>query len=170
MTAQGWLPVRRGKAPSPPPLWFLLCFYNLWLEAVQHSILSSVAVAVLQKGSWNNCVFCRGCLNCRNKLLTPLTPHPQHTHAPTPPPTTSRDNSQRECCLYETLRSMRFTLAIIILQGITHTDSTEWNPLGHLGPPGLLQFLALFLYLIDIGWCLGKIPAASQWGQPWITV
>lgn len=30
----------QGKAPSPPPLRFLLCFYNLWLEAVQHSILS----------------------------------------------------------------------------------------------------------------------------------
>lgn len=95
-------PARRGKAPLPPPPRFLLCFYNLWLEAVQHSILSSVAVAVVQRGSRNNCVPCRGCLNCWNKLLSP----PQHlihntlthTHScshtfPLFPPPTSSDNS-----------------------------------------------------------------------------
>lgn len=81
MSAQGDASTQ-GKAPSPPPLLFLLCFYNLWLEAVQYSILSSVAVAVVQRGSRNNCVPCRGCLNCWNKLLSPPTPHPQHTHAP----------------------------------------------------------------------------------------
>lgn len=69
----------QGKAPLPPPLWFLLCLYNLWLEAVQHSILSSVAVAAVQRGSRNNCVPCRGCLNCWNKLLSPPTSHPQYT-------------------------------------------------------------------------------------------
>lgn len=74
------MPARRGRLPlsSPPPR-FLLCFYNLWLEAVQHSILSSVAVAVVQRGSRNNCVPCRGCLNCWNKLLSPPTHHLQHT-------------------------------------------------------------------------------------------
>ena len=75
----------QGRAPSSLPLRFLLCFYNLWLEAVQHSILSSVAVAVVQRGSRNNCVPCRGCLNCWNKLLipppTPLTQLYTHTHA-----------------------------------------------------------------------------------------
>lgn len=78
----------RGKAPLPPPLWFLLCLYNLWLEAVQHSILSSVAVAAVQRGSRNNCVPCRGCLNCWNKLLSPPTSHPQYTcmcTRPSPP-------------------------------------------------------------------------------------
>lgn len=80
MSAQGDASTQ-GRAPSPPPLQILLCFYNLWLEAVLHSILSSVAVAVVQRGSRNNCVPCRGCLNCWNKLLSPPTPHPQNTYA-----------------------------------------------------------------------------------------
>lgn len=77
MSTQGDVSMQ-GKAPSPPLPWFLLCFYNLWLEAVQHSILSSVAAAVVQKGSRNNCVPRWGCLNCWSKLLSPPTPHP-HT-------------------------------------------------------------------------------------------
>ncbi len=89
MSAQGDASTQ-GKAPSPPPPQFLLCFYNLWLEAVQHSILSSVAVAVVQRGSRNNCVPCRGCLNCWNKLPSPphsssTTTHTHvHTHFPLP--------------------------------------------------------------------------------------
>lgn len=43
-------PARWGELPHRLQLRFLLCFYNLWLEAVQHSILSSVAVAVVQRG------------------------------------------------------------------------------------------------------------------------
>lgn len=170
MSAQGDASAR-GKAPSS---WFRLCFYNLWLEVVQHSIWSSVAVAVVQRGSRNNCVPCSCRLNCWNKLLSP-TPHPQQTHAPThscthtlpflPPPTNS-DRSLWGICLWETLRSIWFTLVIIISQHITHADNTELNPPGHLGPPGPLQFLALFLHLMDLGWCLSKTPAASQ---PWIT-
>lgn len=85
-------PARRGKLPHRLQPRFLLCFYNLWLEAVLHSILSSVAVAAVQWGSRNNCVPCRGCLNCWNKLLSHPTSHLQHvrthTHicmqAPTP--------------------------------------------------------------------------------------
>lgn len=163
----------QGRAPSLLPLRFLLCFYNLWLEAVQHSILSSVAVAVVQRGSRNNCVPCRGCLNCWNKLLIPPTPLPQlyththacmrtHAHLPLPPSSHQLRRFPVGVCLLETLRSMRFTLVIIISQDITHTDNAEWNPLGHPGPPGLLQFLALFLRLIDIGWCLSETPPASQ--------
>lgn len=41
-------PARRGKLPHCLQPRFLLCFYNLWLEAVLHSILSSVAVAAVQ--------------------------------------------------------------------------------------------------------------------------
>lgn len=165
MSAQGDASMR-GKAPLPPLLWFLLCLYNLWLEAVQHSILSSVAVTVVQRGSRNNCVPCRGCLNCWNKLLSPPTSHPQYTCMRTPPPPPPSSYQLRlfpvGVCLLETQRSMWFTLVIIISQGITHTDNAKWNPLGHLRPPGLLQFLAVFLHLIDIGWCLAEMLAVSQ--------
>lgn len=87
MSAQGDASTQ-GRAPSPPPPQILLCFYNLWLEAVLHSILSSVAVAVVQRGNRNNCVPCRGCLNCWNKLQ-PLI-HRRHMHARTPQPSSHR--------------------------------------------------------------------------------
>lgn len=157
----------QGRAPSPHPPQILLCFYNLWLEAVLHSILSSVAVAVVQRGNRNNCVPCRGCLNCWNKLLSPPTPHPQKTYACTHTsaflPPTQTTPYRAFFCLLETMRSMRFTLVIIISQDVKHTGSAEWNPWGQLlEPPGLLQFLTLFPHLIDIGWCLSEAPAASQ--------
>lgn len=77
-SAQG-LVSGQERAPLPlPDCEFLPGFYNLWLEAVQNSILSCAAV-VPQMGRWNNCAPCWGCLNCWNKLLSP-PPHLQHTH------------------------------------------------------------------------------------------
>lgn len=130
----------QGTAPSAPPPQILLCFYNLWLEAELHSILSCAAVAVVQRGSRNNCVPCRGRRNCWNKLLSPPTPHPQNTYACThaaaflSPPTDS-DSSLWGFCLLETTKSMRFTSVIIVSQDITHSGSAEWNPLGQLLEP-----------------------------------
>lgn len=105
---------------------------------------------------WNNCAPCWGGLNCWNKLLSPL-PHLQHSHInPCAPPHPVPEGSLWGGCRLEARRKAEFTWVIIISLYHTHTRGAGEIPPGRLQPPGLLQFGALFLHSIDIGWRLGE--------------